>query len=102
MPDHCATTEEMNLQMQVAEERMEKRLQESHLAIAGTISNFGSELQALNKKLDSVDFEALSKMTDFFKGVVGFRSFIVGLASVVIAISAIGAGVIFIIKSVKG
>jgi hypothetical protein len=53
MHDHCATKEELNLQIKLGEERAEKRLQESHLAIAGTISNMGADtLDRLEKILE--------------------------------------------------
>jgi len=53
MSDNCATKEDVNLQMQVAEERMEKRLFESHVAIDKTISNLGADtIDRLEKILE--------------------------------------------------
>jgi prophage DNA circulation protein len=76
--------------MESLETRQIKRLEDSHMAIAKSVSGFGNDLKQLTAQLDGV--------LSLYNGASTLKSFIVGLASTILAITAIGASVIWIIK----
>ena len=115
-----------------AEHRMEKKLQESHMAVASTVSQFGKEIgdlrvllaQHVSKEegyqdrveqhlkesaklfsnlahLSEDDVIALKDIAQGYAGMGAVRKMILGLASVVLAIGAIVAGFIGIVKAIR-
>ena len=86
-------TAQLRLEISDLEKRQDEKLEKSHMAVAQSVSGFGNDLKALRTEIKSI--------VDLYNGVSTVKSFIVGLASLIIAISAVGAGVIWIIKSVK-
>jgi hypothetical protein len=79
--------------MELLENRHIERLASSHMAIAKSVSGFGGDLQDLTKKIEGI--------VNLYDGVSTVKTFIVGLASVIIAISAIGASIIWVVKAIK-
>lgn len=77
-------------EMESLETRQIKRLEDSHMAIAKSVSGFGNDLKQLTEQLDGV--------LSLYNGASTMKKFIVGLASFVLAITAIGASVIWIVK----
>jgi anti-sigma-K factor RskA len=61
MHDHCATTEEVNLQVKLGEERMAHKVETSHQATAKVLSNFIGEM---TEKLDKLDEKADQSILD--------------------------------------
>ena len=101
--------------IQEAERRWSDRLEQSHTAINGTVSDFGGEIKDINtnvkelrdlfkehidktEHLLSLDTSTLGEMSTSWKGFVSMKSVILGFASVMIALGAIGAGLTAFIK----
>lgn len=76
--------------MDLLEQRQIERLESSHMAIAKSVSGFGNDLKILTEQLEGV--------LGLYNGASTMKKFIVGLASFVLAITAIGASVIWVIK----
>ncbi len=81
----------LETKMNDLEEKQIKRLNDSHMAIAKSVSDFGSDLKELK--------ESIKGVTSLYEGVSVVKGFIVGLASVIIAITAIGASIIWFFKT---
>lgn len=79
-------------EMEALETRQIDRLEKSHIAIAKSVSGFGSDLKKLNERIEGI--------VNLYDGVSTIKSFIVGLASVIIAITAIGASIIWVVKTI--
>jgi hypothetical protein len=124
--------EEVQAIADATEKRMEKKLQDSHMAVASTVSAFGKEIGDLRTLLkehvtkeegyqDRVE-EHLKESAELFKtlahlsvddvialkdiaqgyaGMGAVRKMILGMASVVLAIGAIVAGFIGIVKAIR-
>jgi hypothetical protein len=126
------TKEEVNQIVNDSEKRMEKKLQDSHMAVASTVSQFGKEigdLRTLLKEhvtkeegyqgrveqhlkesaelfktlahLSVDDVTALKDIAQGYAGMSAMRKMILGLASVILAIGAIVAGFIGIVKAIR-
>jgi hypothetical protein len=78
--------------MEMLELQQIKRLEDSHMAIAKSVSGFGNDLKQLTAQLDGV--------LSLYNGASTMKKFIVGLASFVLAITAIGASVIWMVKTI--
>jgi hypothetical protein len=78
--------------MEMLELQQIKRLEDSHMAIAKSVSGFGSDLKKLTERIEGV--------VKLYDGVSTIKGFVVGLATVIIAISAIGASIIWVIKTI--
>lgn len=79
-------------EMEMLETRQIKRLEDSHMAIAKSVSGFGNDLKQLTAQLDGV--------LSLYNGASTMKKFIVGLASFVLAITAIGASIIWVVKTI--
>lgn len=96
--------EEVQKIVDKAELRLEKRIDEKlfkqQVELSKTVSNLMGEIKQDLGQLK----EHSSKVDDIvslYDGVSTVKSFVVGLASLIIAISAIGASIIWVIKSVR-
>ena len=78
--------------MEMLETRQIKRLEDSHMAIAKSVSGFGDDLKQLTEQMKGI--------VDLYNGVSTIKGFVVGLATVIIAISAIGASIIWVVKTI--
>lgn len=78
---------------------LNERLELSHKGINETISNFGADVQKLTKTFEHVEPQDLNAILKFYNGMMTLRSFAVGLGSFVLAMGAIGAGVIWVVKA---
>ena len=85
-----AAKAELKHDMELLELRQIKRLEDSHMAIAKSVSGFGNDLKLLTEQLEGV--------LGLYNGASTMKKFIVGLASFVLAITAIGASIIWIVK----
>lgn len=99
--DHCATKEDVNLQMQIVREDFDKKIYESHVAIAKTISEIGA-------RLDTLDFATLVKIVNEYKQKEAVNDYISSKKGFVMGIVALGASVwaaveafVWIIRHIK-
>lgn len=94
-----------------AEARGEERLRESHMAIAKTISDIGmgikedrenntKEHKALHSKLNEIDVDTINEIVSGVKGFSAVKNVVTGTASLFIAIGALGASVIWVVKTI--
>ena len=86
-------------------------MQKSHNAVAKTISEFGyahiEEMRGIkeelkchieqSKPLMELDHKVLKDISTSWKGIISMKTIITGLASVILALGAIGAGVIYVV-----
>ena len=87
--------------MLALEERWQNKLEESHTIVAGTVSNFGGELRDLNNTIKGIDWASLKAWSDLMAGAATFKKIITGIGAVVLALSAIGGGVLYMVKHFK-
>jgi len=86
-------TAQLRAEIADLEARQNEKIEKSHMAVASSVSEFGKDLKNLSKDIKGI--------VDLYNGVSTVKSFVVGLASLIIAISAVGASVIWLIKSVR-
>jgi len=83
------------------EERWQHKLEESHMIVAGTVSNFGSDLRDLNNTIKGIDWDSLKSWSDLMAGAASFKKIVTGFGAVVIALGAIGGSVLYMVKHFK-
>ena len=91
----------LEARMKELDDAQDEKIYKSHAAVAKTVSELGKEIRDLNDSINGVDWESLKAWSRLMEGAVTFRAFITGLASIVIAFGAIGAGVIWMIKTLR-
>jgi FKBP-type peptidyl-prolyl cis-trans isomerase (trigger factor) len=79
----------------------EQRLRESQLALAVTISELNADFKKFYNKFEHIEAEDLKLIVSSYNGITTFKNMVTGLASIIIAISAIGAAVIWIVRSIR-
>jgi hypothetical protein len=66
--------------------------------IVGNVNEMKNDIKEVKELLQNMDFESLKSVSEVFNGAVSFKKFVIGLASVFISMSAIGAGIVWLIK----
>lgn len=92
--------ERLEKQIKDLEERQNERLEASHLAVANSVSEFGKDLKSLTEKIDGRDevFAQIENIAKMYEGVHIIQRFIIGTAKVLLAISAIGASIVWAVN----
>lgn len=92
--------------METLEMRIHEKIELSHNSVADTVSGLGhefqdiaSEFKRIADKWDNIEAEDLKLVIKSYNGITTVKNLITGLATIVISISAIGAGVIWLIKA---
>jgi len=97
----------MELKLEALEQKWQNELERSHVAVAGTVSALGAEFKDIAKdfkafvqKWDHIEADDLRIVISSYNGIATVKNIITGMATVILSISAIGAGVIWLVKTI--
>lgn len=99
----------MEAKLVALEDKWQTELEKSHTAVAGSVSDLGAEFkqvaahfQKIAEKWEHIEADDLRLVISSYNGLTTVKNIITGTATVIISISAIGAGVIWLVKTIVG